>query len=472
MELKIKDRDYVADGAGGLVRVSGWDELLERVLFKLSVRRGSFALAPELGSKLHLLWREKGESRATAAKQYVAEALADEEGLSVTGMELAEKNGFLELRVLLRYENETGEAVVTIGGEGRMEELNAIYERMRAIFAEEAGFVPNDGCDAMVRLYALASEVQSLLAQADWVLDQSFPQTAVGQYLDYHAETRALTRLPAAKAAGVLRFSAWKGLDVVNHAFTTRVGGVSQNEFAAMNLGFARGESYVDVPASALESGGSGNAIAGAIHLMSVYPVGITQCTNPEAFSGGSDEESDEKLRERVLTSYKRLPNGANAAFYEQEAMSFPNVAAAKAVGRARGIGTVDVYVSTHAGAPDEKLLGEIEAVLQKKREIAVDVEVKAPTEKTVNMSAELTAEQGWTMQEITDAATAALQAYFTGERLGEAVYTAKLASILYGVEGVKNCHLLTPDEDVSVSATELPVLGTVTITEIGAGEA
>lgn len=47
MELKIKDRDYVADGAGGLVRVSGWDELLERVLFKLSVRRGSFALAPE-----------------------------------------------------------------------------------------------------------------------------------------------------------------------------------------------------------------------------------------------------------------------------------------------------------------------------------------------------------------------------------------------------------------------------------------
>lgn len=117
MELKIKDRDYVADGAGGLVRVRGWDELLERVLFKLSVRRGSFAPAPELGSKLHLLWREKGESRATAAKQYATEALADEEDLSVTGVELVEKNGLLELRVLLRYENETGAAVVTIGGE-------------------------------------------------------------------------------------------------------------------------------------------------------------------------------------------------------------------------------------------------------------------------------------------------------------------------------------------------------------------
>ena len=344
-----------------------------------------------------------------------------------------------------------------------MEELNAIYERMRAIFAEEAGFVPNDGCDAMVRLYALASEVQSLLAQADWVLDQSFPQTAVGQYLDYHAETRALTRL-SAPSATVTDYEIEQG----SVAMTS--GGVRFETTEKATL--LKGETYVDVPASAVEAGASGNAIAGAIHLMSVYPVGITQCVNPEAFSGGSDEESDEKLRERVLASYKRLPNGANAAFYEQEAMSFPNVAAAKAVGRARGIGTVDVYVSTHAGAPDEKLLGEIEAVLQKKREIAVDVEVKAPTEKTVNMSAELTAEQGWTMQEITDAATAALQAYFTGERLGEAVYTAKLASILYGVEGVKNCHLLTPDEDVSVSATELPVLGAVTLTEIGAGEA
>lgn len=44
------------------------------------------------------------------------------------------------------------------------------------------------------------------------------------------------------QGVGVLRFSAWKGLEGVNHAFTTRVGGVSENEFAAMNLGFGRGD--------------------------------------------------------------------------------------------------------------------------------------------------------------------------------------------------------------------------------------
>ena len=352
-----------------------------------------------------------------------------------------------------------------------MEELRAIYERMRAAFAEETGFVPNDGCDMMVRLYALAAEVQSLLAQADWVLDQSFPQTAQGQYLDYHAETRALTRLPAARATGVLRFSAPSAavtdyeIEAGSAAMTTVGVRFETTEKATLR----KGETSVDVPARAVEAGANGNAIAGAVHVMAVYPVGITRCENPEAFSGGSDEESDEKLRERVLESYRRLPNGANAAFYEQEALRFPNVAAAKAVGRARGIGTVDVYVSTHGGAPEEELLGEISAALQKKREIAVDVAVKVPAEKSIDVAAELEAEQGWTMREITDAAQEALQAYFTGERLGEPVYRAKLASILYGVPGVKNYHLLAPAADVPAGATELPVLGKMTLTEIGA---
>ena len=117
MELKIRNRDYVSDGAGGLVCVSGWDELLERVLFKLSVRRGSFALAPELGSELHLLWREKGESRATAAKQFVAEALAEEAGLTVSGVSLEQKGDLLLLCAALLYEGETLEVSVRIGGE-------------------------------------------------------------------------------------------------------------------------------------------------------------------------------------------------------------------------------------------------------------------------------------------------------------------------------------------------------------------
>lgn len=350
-----------------------------------------------------------------------------------------------------------------------MKEWTEIYEQMRGTFAQRAGFVPSEGCDSAVRLYALAAELQSLLMQADWVLDQSFPQTAQGMYLDYHAETRGITRAAAEKAAGVIRFAA---ADKVTAACPIEKGTVCMTAEGVRfetteDAAIAVGSQWVDVPAQAVEASAGGNVIAGTVTLLSAMPVGVVQCTNPTAFSGGCDAESDEALRRRVLASYQRLPNGANAAYYEQEAMRYPGVAAAKAVGRARGIGTVNVVIATHAGVPDAALLAAVEMDLQKKREIAVDVKVLAPTVETVAVTAALKAAPGYTFAEAKAGAQSALEALFTGELLGKSVTTARLLTLLCGVEGVENVHLTAPAADVAVGSTELPMLGTVTISEL-----
>ena len=350
-----------------------------------------------------------------------------------------------------------------------MKEWTEIYEQMRGTFAQRAGFVPSEGCDSAVRLYALAAELQSLLMQADWVLDQSFPQTAQGMYLDYHAETRGITRAAAEKAAGVIRFAA---ADKVTAACPIEKGTVCMTAEGVRfetteDAAIAVGSQWADVPAQAVEAGAGGNVIAGTVTLLSAMPVGVVQCTNPAAFSGGCDAESDEALRGRVLASYQRLPNGANAAYYEQEAMRYPGVAAAKAVGRARGIGTVNVVIATHAGVPDAALLAAVETDLQKKREIAVDVKVLAPAVETVAVTAALKATPGYTFAEAKASAQSALEALFTGELLGKSVTTARLLTLLCGVEGVENVHLTAPAADVAVGSTELPMLGTVTISEL-----
>ncbi len=350
-----------------------------------------------------------------------------------------------------------------------MKEWTEIYEQMRGTFAQRAGFVPSEGCDSAVRLYALAAELQSLLMQADWVLDQSFPQTAQGMYLDYHAETRGITRGAAEKAAGVIRFAA---ADKVTAACPIEKSTVCMTAEGVRfetteDAAIAVGSQWVDVPAQAAEAGAGGNVIAGTVTLLSAMPVGVVQCTNPTAFSGGCDAESDEALRGRVLASYQRLPNGANAAYYEQEAMRYPGVAAAKAVGRARGIGTVNVVIATHAGVPDAALLAAVETDLQKKREIAVDVKVLAPAVETVAVTAALKAAPGYTFAEAKAGAQSALEALFTGELLGKSVTTARLLTLLCGVEGVENVHLTAPAADVAVGSTELPMLGTVTISEL-----
>ena len=117
MELKIRNGDYVPDGAGGLQRVSGKEELLQRVLFRLTARRGGFAPLPALGSRLYLLGREKPASRQAAAKKYVAEALDGEAGVTVSDAALVYEGDLCMLRVSLRCGNEMLELTVPMEGE-------------------------------------------------------------------------------------------------------------------------------------------------------------------------------------------------------------------------------------------------------------------------------------------------------------------------------------------------------------------
>lgn len=107
MELQLKNGDYVPNGAGGLRRVMGSEELLQRVLFKLTARRGGFPFWEELGSRLWQLGQMPAAQRQSAAKQYVAEALADESGLRVEDVELtAEDGGAAALTAELSYGGE------------------------------------------------------------------------------------------------------------------------------------------------------------------------------------------------------------------------------------------------------------------------------------------------------------------------------------------------------------------------------
>ena len=73
-------------------------------------------------------------------------------------------------------------------------------------------------------------------------------------------------------------------------------------------------ERVCEVPARAAEPGAGGNVASGAVTAMAVVPVGVSRCGNPRPFAGGQDPEGDEDLRGRILETFRRMPNGANAA--------------------------------------------------------------------------------------------------------------------------------------------------------------
>lgn len=352
-----------------------------------------------------------------------------------------------------------------------MRTTEEIYQELLSAFRERSGYGAEDACDLAVRLYAVAAQVQALECQADWVLNQSFPQTAQGAYLDDHAAMRGIVRQAATRAAGTLRFSVAEApaqdLSIPMGSVCMTESGVRFQTTRAAVL--AAGTLTADVSAEALEPGSGGNAAAWSVTVLAACPMGITGCTNPAAFSGGSDAESDEALRARVLDSFERLPNGANAAFYEEQALRHQGVAAAVAVGRARGIGTVDVYIAKSSGAPDAALLQEVEADLQAKREIAVDVRVLAPQESRLEVAVELDVGENGDFAAVKSQTEQAIAGWLTGKLLGKPILLAELGRLIYAVDGVKNYHILSPSSDRQGSATVLYTLGELRVTEMGA---
>ena len=105
MALQFKNGDYIPDGMGAFVSLTGAEALLNRVLFKLTARRGSFPFLPEVGSRLYLLLREKPAARQAMGAAYAAEALEEEDGLSVT--ETVWDEGTHTLRVYLQWQGES-----------------------------------------------------------------------------------------------------------------------------------------------------------------------------------------------------------------------------------------------------------------------------------------------------------------------------------------------------------------------------
>ena len=112
-ELELRDGDYVADGAGGLRQVTGDAALLQRVLFRLTARRGTFPFWERLGSRLWQLGQVSPAGRQAAARQYVAEALA-EEPVQVEAVTLEERDGRGFLTVELLAEGRTLSAAVEV----------------------------------------------------------------------------------------------------------------------------------------------------------------------------------------------------------------------------------------------------------------------------------------------------------------------------------------------------------------------
>ena len=109
--LMLVNGDYVP-------QENGLQAVLQRMLMKLTARRGQFPFMENFGSRLWTLDRLRPAERQAAAEQYVLEALRDEPGLMVEQVTLAENGGKASLTVNAVKDECRLTAEVALGQEG------------------------------------------------------------------------------------------------------------------------------------------------------------------------------------------------------------------------------------------------------------------------------------------------------------------------------------------------------------------
>ncbi len=222
------------------------------------------------------------------------------------------------------------------------------------------------------------------------LMRQAVPATASGDWLDTHAASVNLSRRPATKAKGNVRFLRAPSSSLAGNVaiparriVRTLPDGIGQvYRYSTVADAVLPAEAaYVDVPVEAEDYGAAANASTGQICELVTPVEGISGISNEADWltSEGADEETDAQLQERYALAWA-ANNGCTKHAYKSWALSVPGVTSVSILDQhPRGQGTVDVVVRGADGLPTEALLEKVRAAIAPNVPINDDWLVKGP---------------------------------------------------------------------------------------------
>jgi uncharacterized phage protein gp47/JayE len=316
--------------------------------------------------------------------------------------------------------------------------------------------------DAQVLARALSGAAYGLYGYIDWVAKQILPDTADESTLERQAFLRLETpRIPAAAARGSAAFQAAAGAALDANQVLQASDGRQYRVAAAVTTSAGRNVATLE----AVEGGALGNADTGLM-LTLVQPVeGVAETFTVFApgLTGGTDRESIESLRSRVIRSYRVIPHGGDADDYVTWALECAGVTRAWTVKSYMGPGTVGVFFVRDRDAsiiPDVNEIAVVQAYLETKAPVTAEVYALAPVLKAVNYIIDLTPD--------TTAVRAAVAAeladlHVREAGLGSTLLISHIREAVSGAQGETDNIVVSPTADVTAGPNELLTVGGIT---------
>ncbi|EEJ0780841.1 baseplate J/gp47 family protein [Salmonella enterica] len=302
----------------------------------------------------------------------------------------------------------------------------------------------SEDSDFYARASSVASVAEGLYQHQSWIVRQIFPDTADSEYLLLHARTRGLSKRAATTAEGLAQITGTTG-SKLSAGSSIQSDAVSCVTLDDITLTASTGT--VRVRASL--SGTAGNLSAPVAAELVSAPAGINSRVTLQVLTGGTDEETDASLLERLLDLIRRPPAGGNKYDYRRWALECDGVTGAYVYPLRRGLGTVDIAITSAGSLPSESIRKATQAHIDDLRPVtARDSLVLAPTQKTVDFDVIITPD-GILPDAARQEVIATIKNAVARIEPGQPLIKSQIEMLISLITGIADRKIITPADNV-----------------------
>lgn len=311
----------------------------------------------------------------------------------------------------------------------------------------------------------ISEEIAQSKLQLDEVLKRVFATTAAengySEELEKRAAEYAIYRKEGNKASGKVKFYGSEGALIPKGTIVQTEGTLQYKTLEDVSI--INKEASVGV--EALNIGTKYNVQSNLIKELPIQILGITSVINEEGISGGTEEESDEELLNRLLLRQRTPGTSGNANHYKLWATEIAGIGDAKVFPLWNGAGSVKVVVvDSNKHKPNETLLNEVKNNIEINRPIGAAVTVIGASEKQININAKVVLSNNYTISQIQSKFYYLLEDYFKEIAFSSSYISyAKIGNILLSTPGVLDYSELKVNNstiNVGLQEEEIPIVG------------
>ncbi|WP_252214395.1 baseplate J/gp47 family protein [Clostridium sp. VAP41] len=312
--------------------------------------------------------------------------------------------------------------------------------------------------------YELSYQSMMLDEATKMVFANSALENKYSEYLERRCLEQGIKRKEATIAIGTIKVVGKKKAKLPQNALISTSLGltyITQQEVILDDSGIG----YTTIIAE--KEGSKYNADIGEINSMPVKYEGIFSIINEEKINNGYDQETDEDLYNRYLLKVQTPATSGNKYHYEQWAREIIGVGFAKCI---PGKGNVKVIITdSNKKAANKELIKETYDHIDNIRPLlAGTLEVITVKEITINITANVEIDTSVILGDIEKIFKSELENYFNEKVYNtKKISIAKLNGILIDIDGVvdiANLKINNSASNITLSESEIAVLGTVTL--------